>query len=188
MGVTISDVKVGMDVGTDLSPAPPRKVTRVEDFDELVMATGRQLHRAALLLAGGDHHLAEDLLQTTYAKVYAAWRRVSRADDPVAYTRTVLTRTYLSHRRLKRSSERPSDQLPERAGVAPDSATRLDLMAALRELSPDDRVVVVLRYWLDRSVAETARELRLSETAVRTRSRRALARLRTHLTDLDEES
>ncbi|WP_242665376.1 MULTISPECIES: SigE family RNA polymerase sigma factor [unclassified Nocardioides] len=173
---------------TDVGPTAGREVSRVQDFDELVAATGRQLHRAALLLTGGDHHLAEDLLQTTYAKVYASWSRVSRADDPVAYTRTVLTRTFLSHRRLRRSSEQPSDELPERAADPPDRAVRLDLVAALQELSAADRVVVVHRYWLDRSVAETARELRISETAVRTRSRRALARLRLHLTDLDEES
>ena len=37
------------------------------------------------------------------------------------------------------------------------------------------------RYWLDHSVADTAAELGLSEGAVRTRSKRALARLRTHL-------
>lgn len=170
---------------TDQSRATRPEVSRVTDFDELVVATGRQLHRAALLLTGGDHHLAEDLLQTTYAKVYAAWGRVSRADDPVAYTRTVLTRTFLSHRRLRRSSERPTDELPDRGLAPPDPTTRLDLLAALRELAPADRVVVVHRYWLDRSVADTAAELGLSETAVRTRSRRALARLRLHLSDLD---
>ena len=173
---------------TDLGPTERLSVPAVRTFDELVSATGRQLYRASLLLTGGDHHLAEDLLQTTYAKVYAAWSRVSRADDPVAYTRTVLTRTYVSHRRLRRSSERPSDDLPDQVVDPADPALHLDLMAALRALSPNDRVVVVLRYWLDRSVAETADELGLSETAVRTRSRRALARLRLHLTDLDEES
>jgi RNA polymerase sigma-70 factor (sigma-E family) len=173
---------------TDLGPTERLVAPTIRNFDELVSATGRQLYRAALLLTGGDHHLAEDLLQTTYAKVFAAWDRVGAADDPVAYTRTVLTRTYISHRRLRRSSERPSDAVPEHAADPPDPVLHLDLMAALRGLSPHDRVVVVHRYWLDRSVAETAIELRISETAVRTRSRRALARLRLHLIDLDEES
>ena len=175
-------------ISTSRPAAHSREVSRVQDFDSLVAATGRPLHRAALLLTGGDHHLAEDLLQTTYAKVYAAWPRVRRADDPVAYTRTVLTRTYLSHRRLRRSGERPSDALPEPpGGEGPDAAVRLDLMSALRALTPEDRVIVVHRYWLDRSVADTASELGLTQTAVRTRARRALARLRLHLTDLDEE-
>jgi hypothetical protein len=54
-------------------------------FEEFVRATGNQIFRSALLLTG-SHHLAEDLTQTTYAKVYVAWSRVSAADSPMAYT------------------------------------------------------------------------------------------------------
>ena len=54
----------------------------------------------------------------------------------------------------------------------------MDLLAALATLPAHDRALLVLRYWEDRSVADTARDLGLTETAVRTRSRRALQRLR----------
>jgi RNA polymerase sigma-70 factor (sigma-E family) len=150
-----------------------------DEFAELVRATGTQMHRAALLLTG-DHHLAEDLTQTAYAKVFASWKRVSRTDNPVAYTRTTLLNTFLSHRRLRRSSEVPSDPTAGPEGAAPetDPTTRMDLLAALATLPAQDRAVLVLRYWEDRSVADTARDLGLTETAVRTRSRRALERLR----------
>jgi RNA polymerase sigma-70 factor (sigma-E family) len=157
-------------------------------FEEFVLATGDRMHRAALLLCG-DHHLAEDLTQTTYAKVYAAWSTVSAADSPTAYTRTVLLRTFLSHRRLRRSSERPVGELPEgagRAGDEPDPGLRLDLLAALRRLPPADRAVLVLRYWEDLSVAHTAHLLGIGESTCRARASRALARLRTHLPDLVE--
>lgn len=153
--------------------------TNDEEFARFVRESGTQLHRAALLLTG-DHHLAEDLTQTTYAKVYASWRRVVRADNPTAYTRTTLLHTFLSHRRLRRSSELPVD-LTDRTGDAvpgPDPTARLDLLAALATLSPLDRAVVVLRYWEDRSVADTAHDLGLTEAVVRTRARRALQRLR----------
>lgn len=149
------------------------------DFEEFVQATGNQVFRTALLLCG-DWHLAEDLTQTTYAKVYAAWRKVSRADNPVAYTRSMLVNTYLSHRRLKRSGERPSDDLPETLYDG-DPTVRLVLLDALRELDPKDRAVVVLRYWEDRSVAETAHALGTTEGAVRTRTTRATAKLRDRL-------
>ncbi|GAB6985887.1 SigE family RNA polymerase sigma factor [Nocardioides pyridinolyticus] len=155
------------------------RTDEAEEFAELVRATGTQMHRAALLLTG-DHHLAEDLTQTAFAKVFASWRRVLRADNPVAYTRTTLLNTFLSHRRLRRTSEVPSGAATAAEGAAPqhDPTARMDLLAALATLSPQDRAVLVLRYWEDRSVADTARDLGLTETAVRTRSRRALERLR----------
>jgi RNA polymerase sigma-70 factor (sigma-E family) len=156
-------------------------VTRndAEEFADFVRRTGPRLHRAALLLTG-DHHLTEDLTQATYARVFASWRRVSRADDPFAYARRTLLNTYLSHRRLRRSSEVPADPTlgPELPAPESDHTTRLDLLDALATLPPPDRAVLVLRYWEDRSVADTAHDLGLTETAVRTRSRRALQRLR----------
>jgi RNA polymerase sigma-70 factor (sigma-E family) len=156
-------------------------VTRndAEEFTEFVRATAPRLHRAALLLTG-DHHLTDDLTQATYARVYASWRRVSRADDPLAYARRTLLNTYLSHRRLRRNSELPADPAarPEPSVPEHDHATRMDLLDALSTLPPHDRAVLVLRYWEDRSVADTAHDLGISEGAVRTRSLRALQRLR----------
>ena len=159
-----------------------------KDFTEFVHANGARLHRSAVLLTGGDAHLAEDLLQTTYARLFASWRRVSTAGNPVGYARTTLTNVFLSHRRVRRNAELPTDRLPEETSydVPPDG--RLDLEAALGLLPPTDRAVLVLRYWEDRSVAETATELGLTELAVRSRASRALARLRPHITPVTKET
>ena len=163
------------------------------DFDAFVRASGTQLYRTAYLLCG-DHHLAEDLTQGAYAKVFARWRRVSRADNPVGYARATLINTFLSHRRLRRSSETPTDPFAGREYAAraagpdqDDLAERHDLIAALRQLGPLDRTVLVARFWEDRSVSETATDLGISEAAVKQRSRRALARLRPHVQALHEE-
>lgn len=165
----------------------------VDDFAAFVHATAPQLYRTALLLTG-DHHLAEDLTQATYARVFASWRRVQRAGNPVGYTRTTLVNTFLSHRRLRRSRERPaatadvSETLanrPDGPGSNVDADTRVDLLAALSELSPTDRAVLVARYWEDRSVAQTARDLELTESVVRARAKRALDRLRPLVRDLE---
>lgn len=150
-----------------------------DEFEAFVHATGNRLFRTAVLLCG-DWHLAEDLLQTTYAKVYARWRRVSSAQEPLAYTRSMLLNTYLSHRRLRRSSESPSAELPESMLVI-DPGLRLDLLEALRDLDPKDRAVLTLRFWEDFSVSETARLMGITEGAVRTRSSRATTKLRERL-------
>jgi RNA polymerase sigma-70 factor (sigma-E family) len=171
------------ELDTDLDGRPMN--AQHDDFAEFVHATGRRIHFAAVMLCG-DHHLAEDLTQTTYAKVYVRWSQVARMDSPLAYTHTVLTRTFLSHRRLRRSSERPVEQLPERADETPDHVLRLDLVAALRRLPPRDRAVLVLRYWEDLSVERTAELLGIRPDACRRRAARALARLRAHLPTLDD--
>jgi len=149
------------------------------EFTDFVHAAGVRLERAAFLLTG-DHHLAEDLTQATYAKVYAAWRRVD--GDPLAYARRTLLNTYISHRRLRRNTERPVDLLDDTAAREVDPSERIDVLDALATLSALDRAVVVLRYWEDRSVADTAIDLGVSADVVRTRSRRALGRLRDILT------
>jgi len=77
--------------------------------------------------------------------------------------------------------------VPDLAGGAQDGALRLDLLAALRLLAPDDRAVLVLRFWEDLPSADAARLLGISDAACRQRTARALARIRTLLPDLEDE-
>ncbi|MFI9342524.1 SigE family RNA polymerase sigma factor [Streptomyces sp. NPDC052773] len=147
--------------------------------DEFAGARAGHLYRSACLLTAGDTHLAEDLVQETLGRLYVSWHRVSRAGNPAAYAQTVLTRTFLAQRRRRSSTERATDVLPERADTAGgDASLRLTLLEALARLPVKDRAVVVLRYWEDRSIQETADVLHVSSAAVRTRCVRALARLR----------
>ncbi|WP_405797240.1 SigE family RNA polymerase sigma factor [Streptomyces sp. NBC_01506] len=153
---------------------------RSAEIETFMQAVSPGLFRAALLVCG-DWHLAEDLVQTTLGKVFVSWRRVRTADSPHAYVRTILMRTYLSHVRLHRTYEKPVDELPEQPAAHHDPALRLALAQALARLTPQDRAVVVLRYWEDRSVAQTAKALGMSAGNVRVRSMRALSSLRTSL-------
>jgi RNA polymerase sigma-70 factor (sigma-E family) len=153
-------------------------------FEEFVHATGPRLYRTAYLLCG-DHHLAEDLTQATFAKAFASWRRVRRSDNPVAYTRAILTRTWLSHRRLRRTAEQPAADLPERVVSGTDPAERLDLLDALSRLRQDDRTVLVLRFYDDLGFSQVADLLGITEGTARKRCGRALERMRALLPDLD---
>jgi RNA polymerase sigma-70 factor (sigma-E family) len=159
-----------------------RSTRRDDEFSEFVAARSPQLYRSAYLLTMSPH-AAEDLVQTALAKAYAAWWRVRTAHDPVAYVHGVLVKSFLSDRRRRSSGELPSDDLPDRPAADTDPADRLALLAALAELGPVDRAVVVLRFWEDRSVAQTAADLDLTEAAVKNRSLRALKSLRGLLSD-----
>ena len=147
------------------------------EFAEFVIARSPQLYRSAYLLTTSPH-AAEDLVQTALAKSYAAWWRVRAADDPVAYVHGVLVKSFLSERRRKSSRELPIAEPPDRAVTDADPTERAALLSALAALAPVDRAVVVLRFWEDRSVAETALHLHLTEAAVKNRSHRALRSLR----------
>lgn len=151
------------------------------EFEEFARARTPVLIRSAWLLCG-DVHLAEDLVQETLAKVYVRWHAPfrSRIENPVAYAQTALTRTFLSSRRRRSSTERPYADLPDTPvdDATGSSDTRLALTAALAGLAPADRAVLVLRYLEDLSVEDTADRMGVSAGAVRSRSLRALERIR----------
>ncbi|MET8505443.1 SigE family RNA polymerase sigma factor [Streptomyces sp. NPDC015232] len=158
------------------------RTSRADEFLEFATARSGPLFRSACLLTSGDTHLAEDLVQETLGRMYAVWGRMARIGNPAGYAQTVLVRTFLSHRRRRSATERPLGELPDHAPeTGEDPALRIALLDALAGLAPKDRAVVVLRYWEDRSVEETADAMNTSSAAVRTRSTRALAALRTRL-------
>ena len=151
-------------------------------YSEFAAAVTPRLFRSALLM-GGDWHLAEDLVQTTLAKLYVAWPKVDAARSAEAYAMGTLSKTFLSHVRTRRNTERPTLELGPELADAGDVSSRLELFDAVRGLEPLDRAVVVLRYWSDLSVDETAKQTGLTSGAVRTRCSRALARLRDQLSE-----
>jgi len=159
------------------------KSAQEDAYLEFVAARAKPLYRSAYVLAAGDTHLAEDLVQETLSRVYVHWNRVAGADNPAAYAQTVLVRAFLSLRRRRSHAERPIGNLPDSAAIGPDTALQLTLLDALGQLPARDRAVLLLRYWEDRSIEETAQMLRLSRSAVRSQGTRALGRARALLGD-----
>jgi RNA polymerase sigma-70 factor (sigma-E family) len=137
-----------------------RKPTEGE-FGELVAARSHALRRTAYLMCG-DWHQAEDLVQITFVKLHAAWGRVQRDDSLDAYLRKTLLRTCIDEKRRGwwRREIPSSDALPDVADPSDRTSSDRDaLVAALRKVTPGQRAVLVLRFWEDQSVAETARLL-----------------------------
>ena len=150
---------------------------RDAEFTEYAAARAARLRETAYLLCG-DWHRAQDLTQTTLAKLYVVWPRIERSEAIDAYARKVLTNEYLGYRRRRSSSERVMEEMPETAAWPEEHDLRLTLLQALERLTPTKRAVVVLRYWEDHSIETVADMLNMSAPAVKSASLRALADLR----------
>jgi len=158
-------------------------VTRDEQFAGFVASQGDAVLRLARLLSAGPQD-AGDLAQTTLMRCYAVWPRI--ADNPMPYARRVManarTDRWRRHRDREHSAAEPAEQPGAWTVAAPDPVEQLadrdQLLRLLRRLTPRERAVVVLRYYLDLTEAQTAAELDLPLGTVKSIGSRALQRLR----------
>ncbi|MGY3514738.1 SigE family RNA polymerase sigma factor [Micromonospora sp. PTRAS2] len=153
-----------------------------EEFREFVAARSGALLRTAYLLTG-DWATAEDLLQTALTKTYLACKRLGGIEAIEPYARRVMVNTSTSWWRRRWHGERPTEVLPERAGVD-EIEQQLDrdvLWRQLRALPSRQRAVLVLRFYEDMSEAQTAALLEISPGTVKSQTSRALATLRRRL-------
>jgi RNA polymerase sigma-70 factor, ECF subfamily len=121
---------------------------------------------------------AEDAVQEAYARAWQRWNRVGTYADPEGWVRTVAYRIAVSswrkarNRLLAHGRHGPADDVP---ALGPE---HLDLVDALRTLTPDQRRAVVLHHLVGLTVEEVAAEVGAATGTVKsrlTRGRRALA-------------
>lgn len=154
-----------------------------DQFDDFLVSRWPRLARLAYGLTG-DRRVAEDIAQTALANAWAAWRRVSRADDPDAYLRRIVVNA-AGRQFRRRAPGEPAPGVRDPAGVdgagpAHRAGERSALLVALGELPPRQRAVIVLRFWEGLSDAQTASVLGCTARTVRSQAARALAGLRAH--------
>ena len=147
-------------------------------FAEVFAARGAALLRTAYLLCG-DWHRAEDLAQTAFAKLYVAWPRLRDVGAVDAFLRRTLLNAYLDETRRAWRGEHPTEVLPEPAAAdGPSTDDRLVLVAALAAVPPRQRACLVLRFFEDCSVEQTAAVLHCSAGTVKSNTARGLDALR----------
>lgn len=156
------------------------------EFDEYVERRSPALLRTAYLLTR-DRELAEDLLQTTLAKAWSAWKRVH--DNPEPYVRKIMVNTYTGWWNRRWRGEVPTAELPDGARAGDETGPvddRTSLWPALARLTRRQRAVVVLRFYEDLPEAVVAELLGCSVGTVKSTTSKALAKLRidTTLTSL----
>jgi RNA polymerase sigma-70 factor (sigma-E family) len=154
----------------------------VPEYDDFYAALWPRLVRTAYAVAG-DLGVAEDAVQTAFAKAYRSWRRISRLEAPEAYVRRMAINEVLNDRRLaRRRHEVTTAEPPDRIGVGPDDPSgRDDLWRAVSSLPPRQRAVLVLRYYEDLSEQQIADTLGCRPGTVKSQASAALATLRTRL-------
>jgi RNA polymerase sigma-70 factor (sigma-E family) len=153
-------------------------------FEGFVAESGDSLLRLATLLTS-DQGLGEDVYQETLHRLAARWSRVA---NPRAFCRQVMHNIVIDQARLQRRQV-PQIRLIE--GVeghdggdprSADSASAVELrpvlLDALRTLTPQQRTIVVLRYFDDRSENDVAELLGVSPGTVKSTASRAMAQLR----------
>src|SRR3954447_19211920 len=123
----------------------------VPEYDDVYTALWPRLVRTAYAVSG-DRGVAEDSVQTAFAKAYRSWRRIAGMAAPEAYLRRMVLKEALNdRRRARRAPEVPSPAPPDLAtpGVAEPEFERDELWRALSTLAPRQRAVLVLRYYED---------------------------------------
>lgn len=153
-------------------------------FDQFARARTAGLLRFAYVLCG-DREKAADLVQDALERAALAWPRVVNRDDPEAYVRRIIVNRNVSiWRRTRR--ERLVADTPEVTYESPDPHDAR-LWAELATLPARQRAVLVLRFYEDLGVTETAAVLGCSVGTVKSTTSRGLARLRERLTDDEGE-
>jgi RNA polymerase sigma-70 factor (sigma-E family) len=160
---------------------------RVENLEEFLARRGQVLLRTAALLTGSVQ-AGEDLLQAAIERLL---RQRSRVDDPEGYLRRTLCNLATDEFRRQSRWRRKLVLLQAEAPAPADATAGVDLRDAmvrlLGQLPPQQRTVLVLRYWEQLNGPETAELLGCSEYAVKSAASRGLRRLRELASGLERD-
>ena len=164
-----------------------------EAFATLVRRHQSPAHRVAFLVSGSASE-ADDVTQDAFVKAYLNLHRF-RSDAPFRPWLLSIVGNEAKNRRraagrrthyeskVRHRIDEPSAERPEHAALA--SVTHDALLATVNELPERERLVVGLRYFVELSEEETAQALRIPKGTVKSRTSRALRRLRTQMEDDD---
>lgn len=143
------------------------------------------MRRIAYLLCQ-DWQRADDLVQVTITRLYVRWDRARTLEHIDGYARTMLIREYLGEQRSGWSRRVSLDAaVPDTPGPVADCDTAIDLRAALASLPPRQRATVVLRYYCDLSVEQSAELLGCSTGTVKSQTAKAIGALRGRLDPIE---
>lgn len=145
-------------------------------FAELI----RPQYRVAFRVAFGLLHNADEAEDAVQEAAFKAWKRLGNLHEGASLKPWFLAIVANQCRTVSKSRwwSVLKVEPPDAQGRSIDVAAVVDLRRALRRLGHDERLVVVLRYYLDMPFEEIATTLGISTKAARNRVERAVRRLR----------
>lgn len=147
-----------------------------QDFDAFYRDTAtRVVH--LVYATTGDLGLAQDCTQEAYARAWQKWSTVSRADDPLAWVRTVARRLAISSWRKNQNRKEAHRRVDEAHPLAAPNEDRVAVVAALRTLPDAMREAVTLHYIGDLTVDQIAHETGSPAGTIKARLHRGRALL-----------
>ena len=156
--------------------------SRDDEYTEYVAARLSSLRRLAAVLCD-DWQRADDLLQATLTQLYVHWAQVRAASHPDAYARTVLVREFIHERRSSWAKwVSLTGGITDSPAAAVDHDAALDLRAAVAALPARQRATLVLRFYCDLNVDQSAEILGCSPGTVKSQTAKALDTVRRALT------
>ena len=151
------------------------------EFSEFFASQYARLYWLGCALTGSPAQ-AEELAQEALVRIWWRWRLVGRPKDPASYVRRVLVNRHRSLlRRAAVEARSLAQRGPEDLALPALDERAMVLWQAVQALPVRQRVVLVLRFYEDRTEAEVAQLLGLQVGTVKSRAHRALARLRDQL-------
>jgi RNA polymerase sigma-70 factor (ECF subfamily) len=158
-----------MQVSVDQGPPAEHAGAATQDLEAVYRASGPALWRAVYAFAGGRRTVADDAVAEAFARALASRTEIR---DPPAWLYRTAFRIAAAELRAERHRAAPRD-----TEVQPP-AEPVEVIQALRELSPSQRAAVVLHHEADLPVREVARLMGTSVAAVKVHLFRGRRRLR----------
>lgn len=131
----------------------------------------------------GDADVAEELAHDAIARACEHWGKVRAMDFPEAWICRValnIANSYFRRKAAERRASRRFEALPEELAADPSASWAIEVREAVASLPRRQRSALVLRYYLDLSISQTAQVMDCSEGTVKALTHKAEAALRGH--------
>jgi RNA polymerase sigma-70 factor (ECF subfamily) len=156
------------------------------DLESLFRTHWPRAYRAAFLIVH-DHAAAEDIAQEAFVQAIRRLDRFDRQRRFAPWLGAIVANRAIDWSRARAARHESGYEAPESVAPPETPVGRYseELLAALAELTPEHRAVVVLRYVLEYTPGEIARALELPRGTVNSRLRRGLDTLESRLSESD---